>query len=72
MKLDFKMIMKILNAIDHVEQTVKGSQKKRDKVISIVTDGADVAGTISPKAKEAIGGFIDSTIAVQNGLDGRS
>ena len=66
MKLDFKMIMKILNAIDHVEQTVKGGQKKRDKVISIVTDGADVAGHLV-----ALAGAPEAGAARQPGDEGR-
>lgn len=71
MKLDFNLIMKIFNAIQTVEATVKGSAAKKAKAIAIITEGADLAGSFSPKAKAKIGEVIDATVEIHNGLAGR-
>jgi len=71
MKLDFALVMRILLAIKEAEETVKGGATKKEKAIALVTLGAKNAAEMSPKAKEAIGGFIDAAVAVQNGIDGR-
>ncbi len=69
MKFSVDLFLDIFAAIQHVEQTVKGSANKKQKAIEIIAASASIAGKVSPKVEAGIGQIIDATVAIHNGIE---
>lgn len=67
MKLDFNLIMRILQAVQTVEHTVKGSGTKRQKAIEIVK----TAEAVDPRVEAAVGKFADVVVELSNAQAGK-
>lgn len=72
MKFDIGKLLTIFAAIHQVEQTIKGSGNKKQKVIDVAKTALGVTGELSPAAAAKLDRFVDDAVEIANGLQAQN